>query len=166
MGDRSALAARRITEDVAAAAPPLRRDERLRGAVALLALGLAAGGASELSYDGMKQRFRSAMTRDPLDALAVMLVGCSTLFYQAEHGENPRCASFLDALLFVSTCVSGGYADRFAQTAAGKAIASFAMTMGPSLAASALVAPQGAHDQGQAIVERLDAILEALRAPR
>ncbi|AUX34626.1 uncharacterized protein SOCE836_068020 [Sorangium cellulosum] len=157
-------------EDVAAAAPPLGRDERLRGAVALLALGLAAGGAGELSYDRLKQRFqqrfRSAMTRDPLDALAVMLVGCSTLFYQAEHGENPRCASFLDAVLFISTCVSGGYADRLAQTAAGKAIASFAMTMGPALAASALGAPQGADDQGRAIVERLDGILEALRAPR
>ncbi|KYF86310.1 hypothetical protein BE18_49500, partial [Sorangium cellulosum] len=153
-------------DDAAAAAPLLGRDERLRGAVALLALGLAAGGAGELSYDGLKQRFRSAMTRDPsamtrdpVDALAVMLVGCSTLFYQAEHGENPRCASFLDALLFMSTCVSGGYADRLAQTAAGKAIAAFAMTMGPALAASALGAPQGAHDQGRAIVERLDAIL-------
>ncbi|WP_437605509.1 hypothetical protein WMF20_30940 [Sorangium sp. So ce834] len=166
MGDRSALAARKIVEDVAAAAPPLGRDERLRGAVALLALGLAAGGAGELSYDRLKQRFRSAMTRDPLDALAVMLVGCSTLFYQAEHGENPRCASFLDAVLFISTCVSGGYADRLAQTAAGKAIASFAMTMGPALAASALGAPQGADDQGRAIIERLDGILEALRAPR
>ncbi|WP_437720874.1 hypothetical protein [Sorangium sp. So ce861] len=166
MGDRSALAARKIADDAAAAAPSLGRDERLRGAVALLALGLASGGAGELSVDRLKQRLRSATTRDPLDALAVMLVGCSTLFYQAEHGENPRCASFLDALLFISTCVSGGYVDRLAQTAAGKAIAAFAMTMGPALAASALGAPQGAQEQGRAIVERLDAILEALRAPR
>ncbi|WP_437807108.1 ion channel [Sorangium sp. So ce1078] len=166
MGDPSALAARKIAQHAAAAAPSLGRDERLRGAVALLALGLAAGGAGELSYDQLKQRCRDAMARDPFDSLAVMLLGCSYLFYQAEHGENPRCASFLDALLFVSTCLSGGYADRFAQTAAGKAIASFVMTMGPSLAASRLSAPPGAEDQGQAIVERLDGILEALRAPR
>lgn len=149
-----------------AAAPALGRDERLRGAVALLALGLAAGGAGELSYDQLKQRFRSAMTRDPLDALAAMVLGCSYLFYQAEHGENPRCASFLDALLYISTCLSGGYADPLAHTAAGKAIASFVMATGPALAASALGAPQGAQDQGRAVIERLDGILEALRPPR
>ncbi|WP_437573825.1 hypothetical protein [Sorangium sp. So ce887] len=166
MGDLSALAATKIVQDVAAAAPSLGRDERLRGAVALLALGLAAGGASELSYDQLKQRCRGAMARDPVDSLAAMVLGSSYLFYQAEHGENPRCASFLDALLFISTCLSGGYVDRFAHTAAGKAIASFVMTMGPALATSALGAPQGAQDQGKAIIERLDGILEALRAPR
>lgn len=173
MADPSSLAARKILEDVVAAAPSagraapaFGRDERLRGAVALVAMGLAAGGAGELSYDQLKQRCRSAMTRDPLDSLAVMILGCSYLFYLAEHGENPRCERFVDALLFISTCLSVGYADIFARTAAGKAIASFVMTFGPTLAASALSTPQGAEAESRAIIERLDGILEALRAPR
>ncbi|WP_437618774.1 hypothetical protein [Sorangium sp. So ce1151] len=168
MRDPSPLAARNTLGDVAARG----RDERLRGAIALLAVGLAAGGAGELSYEQLKQRFRSAMTRDPVDSLAVMVLGCSYLFYQAEHAENPRCAGYVDALLFISTCLSGGYTDLFARTPAGKAIASFVTTFGPTLATSALgapagaSAPQGTQEQGRAILERLDGILEALRAPR
>jgi hypothetical protein len=173
LGDTSPLAARKILEDVVGvpssagrAAPSVGPDERVRGAIALVAMGLAAGGAGELSYDQLKQRFRSAMTRDPIDSLAVMILGCSYLFYLAEHDENPRCASFMDALLFISTCLSVGYADVFARTAPGKAIASFVMTFGPTLAASALSTPKGAEGESQAIVERLDRILEALRAPQ
>ncbi|WP_437730538.1 hypothetical protein [Sorangium sp. So ce1335] len=171
MGDTSPRAASKVPGD-AAAARSLGRDERLRGALALLGLGLAAGGAGELSYDDLKQRLRSAVTRDPLDALAAMVLGCSYLFYQAEHGENPRCARFVDAVLFISTCLSGAHTDVFARTPAGKAIASFAMTFGPPLAGSTLRPPGGApasqalHEQNQAILERLDGILEALRAPR
>lgn len=171
MGDPSPLAASKILGG-AAAAPSLGRAERLRGALALLGLGLAAGGAGELSYDDLKQRFRSAMTRDPLDALAAMVLGCSYLFYQAEHEENPRCARLVDAVLFVSTCLSGAHTDVFARTPAGKAIASFVMTFGPALVGSALRPPggapaaPGAQEQDRAIIERLDGILEALRAPR
>ncbi|XXY51760.1 ion channel [Sorangium sp. So ce269] len=164
MGDPSPLAARNTLGDAAARG----RDERLRGAIALLAVGLAAGGAGELSYEQLKQRFRGAMTRDPVDSLAAMVLGCSYLFYLAEHEENPRCARFVDAVLFISTCLSVGYADVFARTDAGKAIASFVMTFGPTLAASALSgpAPQETQDQNRAVLERLDGILEALRAPR
>ncbi|WP_438014195.1 hypothetical protein WMF18_25125 [Sorangium sp. So ce315] len=172
MGDPSPLAATKILGD-AAAAPSLGRAERLRGALALLGLGLAAaGGTGDLSYDELKQRFRGAMTRDPLDALAAMVLGCSYLFYQAEHGENPRCARLVDAVLFVSTCLSGAHTDVFARTPAGKTIASFVMTFGPALVGSALrppggaPAPQETQEQNRAIIERLDGILEALRAPR
>ncbi|WP_437874697.1 hypothetical protein [Sorangium sp. So ce513] len=171
MGDPSPLAATKIQGD-AAATPALGRAERLRGALALLGLGLAAGGAGDLSYDDLKQRFRSAMTRDPLDALAAMVLGCSYLFYQAEHEENPRCARLVDAVLFISTCLSGAHTDVFARTPAGKTIASFVMTFGPALVGTALRPPGGApapletQDQNRAIIERLDGILEALRAPR
>ncbi|WP_104983416.1 ion channel [Sorangium cellulosum] len=168
MGDRSPLAASKIIDD--AASPALGRDARLRGAAALVAMGLAAGGAGELSYDQLKQRFRSAMARDSIDSLATLILGGGYLFYLAERGENPRCATVLDAVLFLSTCVSVGYAQVHACTPAGKAIASFVMAFGPALAASALGAPagmpSGAQDQNRAILERLDAILEALRAPR
>lgn len=143
---------------------------RLRGALALLALGAATGGADALPYDALKQRLRSAVVRDPLDALAALVLGCSYLFYLAEQGENPRCSTFLDALVFVSTRLSAGHDDGFARTDAGKAIASFVMTFGPALSTSALRPPAGepneALEQGRAILERLDAILEALRAPR
>ncbi|WP_437669856.1 hypothetical protein [Sorangium sp. So ce131] len=168
MGDPSPLAARQIIDHAAAAA--LGRDARLRGAVALVAMGLAAGGAGELSYDQLKQRFRGAVARDSIDSLATLILGGGYLFYLAERGENPRCATVLDAVLFLATCVSVGYAEVHACTPAGKAIAAFAMSFGPTLAASALGAPAGmpreAQDQSRAILDRLDAILEALRAPR
>jgi Ion channel len=143
----------------------LSPDARLRGVLALLAV---AAGTGELPYDQLKRSFRDAAVRDPLDSLAALVFGGGYLFYLAEQGQNPRCTSYTDAVLFISTCISVGYADVFARTDAGKAIASFVMTIGPSLAASALDRPAGEPDESvelqRAILGKLDAILEALRA--
>ncbi len=93
------------------------------------------------SYGTLKNGLRALAVRDPVDTLATVVLGGSYLFYLAEKGKNPKVASFYDALLFISTCLSVGYADVFAKTDAGKAIASFVMTFGPALSARALDSP-------------------------
>lgn len=96
------------------------------------------------AYEASKSALRALATRDPLDSLASVVLGGSYLFYLAERGKNPKVKSYYDALLFISTCLSVGYADVFAKTNAGKAIASFVMTLGPSLSARALDPPSRA----------------------
>jgi hypothetical protein len=60
-----------------------------------------------------------------------------------------------------------GYADIFAQTQAGRAIATLVMTVGPALTNEILDHPHKAEDASAAhqeiMIERLDAILEELR---
>ena len=99
----------------------------------------------------------------------------SYLFYLAEKDDNPKCATFWDALTFITTCLSVGYDNLFAETDAGKAIASFVMTVGPALADRALDPPAAEHpelthpatlESQRAIVEKLEAILNELRAQR
>src|SRR3954462_9169288 len=101
----------------------------------------SSGPGGDLSYGVLKRGFREAMLRDPLDSLAVVVLGGSYLFYLAEKGRNPKCESFWDALVFITTSLSVGYDDVFARTDAGKAIASFVMTFGPALSGAALDPP-------------------------
>lgn len=141
---------------------------RARGLLALLAIGAAAYG-DEISFDALKQKFRATMVRDPLDSLIVTSLGCAYLFWMAERDVNPKCRSYLDALEFVTTNLSVGYCDIFAQSDAGKVIASYVMTIGPALAAKALEPPAGEKPQDEgvevnkAILAKLDAILAELR---
>ncbi len=102
--------------------------------------------------------------------------------------------SYWDALVFVSTCMSVGYADVFARTPAGKAIASAIMTIGPAMSGAILDEPRAAGAAAETtgaaerigrraegtpalppsesvavqriIVEKLEAILVELRALR
>jgi len=144
------------------------------GAIAALALGSAQVNGMDVSYTGLKSALRESVAKDPLDALVVTVLGGSFLFYLAEKDENPKCATYWDALVYVSTCLSVGYADIFARTDAGKAIATAIMTVGPAMAAKALDAPSAQQDEDakkalavqQAMVDKLDAILVELRKSR
>jgi hypothetical protein len=119
---------------------------------------------------------KTAITSDPFDALVVTVLGGGFLFYMAEKGKNPKVKSYVDALLFLSTCLSVGYADVFAVTPAGKAIASAFMTFGPAM--SGMIFDEPREDAGagagaaellavqRAIVDKLDAILGELKASR
>lgn len=86
-------------------------------------------------------QLRELAARDPVGSLATVVLGGAYLFWLAEREANPKCRTYLDAVLFVSTCLSVGYADVFARTQGGKAIASFVMTFGPALSARALDPP-------------------------
>ena len=144
------------------------------GQIAQGLLSTQAGG--DLSYGTLKRGFREVLRRDPLESIAAVVLGGSYLFYLAEKGRNPKVQSFWDALNFITTCLSVGYDDVYAQTDAGKALASFVMTFGPALSAAALdppasevvaptvtVSPESLEVQ-KAILERLTAIQAALEA--
>jgi voltage-gated potassium channel len=157
---------------------PRDPDAAALSALGLLAKGLLAQQGGDLSWSTAKRGVREALLRDPLDSLAVMVLGGSYLFYLAEKEQNPKCASFFDALTFVTTCLSVGYDDLFARTDAGKAIASFVMTFGPAVSGAVMEPPaaeQAAAEVARsaaeadaaatqkAILARLDAILLALQ---
>lgn len=141
--------------------------------------GVPSGGtpppdALVTAYNGAKRSIREVATRDPIDSV-VTIVGTGTvLFYLAEKGKNDKCKSLFDALTFITTCLSVGYDDLFARTPAGKAIASFVMTVGPQLTASLFDPPRSEVEREaadtaavqRAVVARLDAILGALTAPK
>lgn len=111
-------------------------------------------------FADLKTALRDGVARDPLDALVVTVLGGSFLFYVAEKDVNPKVKTYWDALVYVSTCLSVGYADIFAKTPAGQAIATAIMTVGPAMAAKALDPPAG--QQTDPVVEKLDAILAEL----
>jgi voltage-gated potassium channel len=156
-------------------------EPRLEGERVVLALlaglaataGTSAGAAT--TYEAWKNELRTAVTRDPFDVTVVTVLGGSFLFYVAEKDHNPKVRSYLDALVFISTCLSVGYADVFARTPAGKAIASAVMTLGPALSGAIFEEPRGeraaavppeALELQRVVVDKLDAILTELRAAR
>jgi hypothetical protein len=110
------------------------------------------------------------LTHQPLESLGGFLLSTSAAFYLAERGVNPKIQTFVDALYYIGTCLSVGYADIFAQTQTGKLIATLVMTLGPALTGNALDPPgrlPPASAQGQELMlARLDAILEELRQQR
>jgi hypothetical protein len=141
--------------------------------VAIAAALASREGAS--TYASLKTELRSAVTRDPFDAMMMVVLGGAFLFYLAEVGRNPKVRTYWDALVFISTCASVGYADVFAQTPAGKALASAVMTIGPALSGAVFDAPNGGAKESlspevialhRAIVDKLEAILLALGPPR
>ncbi|MCA9960297.1 MAG: ion channel [Chloroflexota bacterium] len=72
--------------------------------------------------------------RNPLDAVFSFLGASAVAFYRAEKDVNPRINSYVDAFYYIATCASVGYADIFAVTQSGKAIAALVMVVGPALA--------------------------------
>ncbi len=148
-------------------------------AVALEAALAVAGPSAEggLTYPTLKRALKDAVAKDPFDATVVTVLGGAFLFYLAEKDTNPKVKSYWDALVFISTCLSVGYADVFARTPAGKAIATAVMTVGPALSGAifdgpaAAAAPEAISERTagellqvqRVIVEKLDAIVGLLQ---
>ena len=87
----------------------------------------------------------------------------------AESGANPNVRTYWDALHYIATSLSVGYANVFPVTALGKAIGAIVMTVGPALSARALdhVPRAGEDGGGTALLgDKLDAILAELRRIR
>jgi voltage-gated potassium channel len=62
----------------------------------------------------------------------------AALFYCAEQPENPAVKTYFDALHYVSTSLSVGYANIFPVTQAGKAIGAVVQMVGPAMSSKAL----------------------------
>jgi hypothetical protein len=140
----------------------------------LLSLTRDGSGGRANGYQAVKREIKELVAKDPFDATVVTLLGGAFLFFLAEKGKNPKVTTYWDALLFISTCLSVGYADVFARTPAGKAIAAAVMTLGPALTGAVFEGPAAEKERAekeaaavqQAIVGTLGEILAELRASR
>ena len=145
----------------------------------LVLAALAAATSPDLGKDSLerfKGGLRDRFAQDPMGSVLTTVLGASNLFFRAEKGHNPKVTSYFDALVYVSTCVSVGYADIFPKTATGKALASALMAFGPSIAAAALEpraqdrTPEPADPKllevQRLVCDKLDAILGELRTSR
>lgn len=89
-----------------------------------------------------ESRLLDLVESNPLDAAVTFLAGASYAFYMAEKDVNPKVKTYVDSFYYISTCASVGYADIFAATQAGRAIAALVMIVGPALAARSLDRPR------------------------
>jgi hypothetical protein len=92
--------------------------------------------------DAFESRLLDSVELNPLDAAVTFLAGASYAFYVAEKDVNPKIKTYIDAFYYISTCASVGYADIFAATQTGRAIAGFVMIVGPALTNRALDRPR------------------------
>jgi hypothetical protein len=102
----------------------------------------------------------------PAEELNLLVTGGAALFYWAEAGANPMVKSYWDALHYVATALSVGYANIFPVTPIGKIVGAAVMTIGPALSARALDnAPPNTEPEGASalVAAKLDEILVELR---
>jgi hypothetical protein len=102
----------------------------------------------------------TAPAPSPAESLCTLVAGAAALFYYAEKDANPGVKDYWDALHYVSTALSVGYANLFPVTPFGKLLASALMTMGPALSARAL---DGGEPADGVLGAKLDAIVAELR---
>ena len=102
----------------------------------------AALKSLDLFKDGYEQRLLDYIESKPLDATFEFMCTTAWAFYQFEKDENPKIKTYIDAFYYISTCASVGYADIFAVTQAGRAIAALVMIVGPALTNQALARPR------------------------
>ena len=119
--------------------PSTKQKPNLLGALRMLE---SLGGADDGLLGSAGKALRARAVGDPMGTLLGTVLGAATAFYVAERGHNPKVKSPFDALVFVSTSLSVGYSDIFPKTPMGKLVASAVMTLGPSLSARALDAPE------------------------
>ncbi|MEO8182112.1 MAG: potassium channel family protein [Deltaproteobacteria bacterium] len=106
----------------------------------------------------------------PAEELGSLVGWAAAIFYLAESDVNPGVASYWDALHYVTTALSVGYANIFPVTPLGKTVGSVVMMLGPALSARVLDTARERQLVGappldlSPVLERLDAILHALHA--
>jgi len=107
-----------------------------------------------------------ARAATPSEELGMLVSWGAAVFYWAEAGANPNVRTYWDALHYIATSLSVGYANIFPVTALGKVIGAVVMSVGPALSARVLEqpAPAASADEGAAVLAaKLDAILAELR---
>jgi hypothetical protein len=105
-----------------------------------------------------------SLSCNPLEAVTLLVAGGGLLFFWAERGRNPKVNTYWDAVHYIATSLSVGYAAIFPETDAGKAIGALVQMVGPSLSSRMLNLPEEPKPSGDALVaEKLDAILAELK---
>ncbi len=114
----------------------------------------------------LESQLLQAVEANPLEAMALLVGSGAGLLYLAEAGRNEKIETYWDALHYVATSLSVGYANIFPETAFGKALGALLMMVGPALSSRALnppsPAPTGAPES-ELLAEKLDAILAELK---
>jgi hypothetical protein len=120
-----------------------------------------------------KNRLLDTAAANPLEALIVVVTGGALVFYLAEKEVNPQVRTYTDALHYVSTCLSVGYARAYPTTQIGMLVGAIVMCIGPSLSswviegrivAKAGEAAAAPGAEMRPVVDRLDEILQVLRS--
>ena len=152
-----------------------RMNERTLLALGVL-LGVGSGKPPEEWLQSAHQYAREKQAEDPMNSVVLTVLAGAAAFYAAERGHNPKVKTFYDALIYVSTSISVGYSDIFAQTSAGKAIGATIMTYGPALATRVFDVPHEARDRAaegersesalRDIADKLERILVELQSQR
>jgi hypothetical protein len=110
---------------------------------------------------------REAIAPSNAEQLSQLVALAAAIFYAAEEGENPGVKTYIDALHYIATSLSVGYANIFPVTQMGKLIGAVVQMVGPALSARALDSGAASAPQSDpALLARLDAILEELRLQR
>ena len=142
-------------------------------------------GESQETWKALQQwrdRLLDLAADKPLESLLVVVGGGALVFYAAEHEVNDQVNSFTDALHYIATCLSVGYANIFPRTQTGRLVGALVMCVGPALSSWLIEgriisrqqpanesAPADRNSNGSgdaAVLERLDAILAELRSAR
>jgi hypothetical protein len=97
--------------------------------------------ALNLRKEDLERRLLDWVALNPMHATFEFLGVAAWAFYQAERGVNPRFQTYIDAFYYISTCASVGYADLFAVTQTGRAIAALVMALGPAITNKTLDRP-------------------------
>ena len=133
------------------------------------------------AFGAWKERLLDFAVDNPAEALFTVVTGSALVFYLAERGVNDRVNTYDDALYYISTCLSVGYANIFPVTQLGKLVAAIVMIIGPSLsswmvegrlvgrtarAAGEDAFPAPAPPDFGPVVEKLDEILREMRVQR
>lgn len=150
-------------------------NERTLLALGLL-LGVGSGKPPEQWLRTAHDFFREKQAEDPMNAVVLTVLLGAAAFYAAEREHNPKVNSYLDAVVYVATNLSVGYADIFAKTESGKAIGAALMAYGPALAARVFDPPSEARERAlesersesalREIAGKLDSILAELKSQR
>lgn len=134
----------------------------------LVLAALAAAAEPDLGRGALARvegALRAKHARDPMGAAVATVLLASVLFHRAERGHNPKVSTLYDALLHVTSSLTGGANGSSPTTTAGKAITAATATFGPAMARRILDEPSAvanAELRDRAVLERLDAIVTAL----
>jgi len=101
------------------------------------------------------------MTRT--EELTDFVCSAAVLFLCAEEGHNPSVRTYWDALHYVSTSLSVGYANIYPVTQAGRAIGAVVQMVGPALSARAL--ERNAPDKMDEVLAELRKVTALLPGP-
>lgn len=136
--------------------------------------------AGLLALQEFKNKLQDFAVDNPAEALLGVVTGAAWVFYQAEKDSHDECNTYVDALHYISTCLSVGYSPVQPRTQTGRLVSAIVMSIGPSLSAWMLEGRLVARQQAEVpappaaaappdfspVVDRLDAILQELKEQR